>query len=66
MKMHMIQAFFAASGAGGWFSAPAVAQTPDTVEAHIAAAKAAAGDRHSHIFKSLCLRPAKPVRRTHG
>jgi len=58
MKKHMIRTFFAAGVAGGMFSAPAVAQTADTVEAHVAAAKAAAGDRHSYIFNSLCIRPA--------
>jgi hypothetical protein len=58
MKMHMIRTFFAAGLAGGVFNAAAVAQTADTVEAHVAAAKAAAGDRHDYIFDSLCMRPS--------
>ncbi len=58
MKMHMIRTFFAAGLAGGVFNAVAVAQTADTVEAHVAAAKAAAGDHHDYIFNSLCVRPS--------
>ena len=58
MKMHMIRMFFAAGLAGGVFNAAAVAQTADTDEAHVAAAKAAAGDRHDYIFDSLCVRPS--------
>ena len=54
--MHMIRTFFAAGLAGGVFNAPAIVQTADTVEAHVAAAKAAAGDRHDYIFNSLCVR----------
>jgi metallo-beta-lactamase class B len=34
------------------------AQTPDTVEAHVAAAKAAAGTAHAGLFDRLCTAPA--------
>ena len=40
------------------FNAPAIGQTADTVEAHIAAAKAAAGEYHSSIFDGLCMSPS--------
>jgi len=39
-------------------SAPASGQTAGTVEAHIAAAKAAAGNDHPNIFNSLCMSPS--------
>ena len=37
------------------FNAPAIGQTADTVEAHIAAARAAAGEHHPGIFDGLCM-----------
>jgi metallo-beta-lactamase class B len=58
MKTHLIRMLVATSLAGVLLNAPAVAQTADTVEAHIAAAKAAAGEQHAYIFNSLCIRPA--------
>jgi metallo-beta-lactamase class B len=58
MRTHMIRMLVVAGLAGGISSAPAVAQTPDTAEAHIAAAKAAAGENHPYIFNSLCVTPA--------
>jgi metallo-beta-lactamase class B len=59
MKTHMIGALAAAGLVGGFLYAPAVAQTADTVEAHIAAAKAAGGEQHPYIFNSLCMKPAE-------
>jgi metallo-beta-lactamase class B len=41
--------------AAALFNAPAIGQTADTVEAHIAAAKAAAGEYHPGIFDGLCM-----------
>ena len=58
MKTHTIGTLVAAGLVGGLFNAPATAQTADTVVAHIAAAKAAAGEHHPYIFESLCMRPA--------
>src|SRR5262249_52092965 len=58
MKKHMIRTFFAAGVAGGMFSAPAVAPTADPRAAPAAAPRPPAGDRHSYIFDSLCIRPA--------
>jgi metallo-beta-lactamase class B len=40
------------------FNAPAIGQTADTVEAHIAAARAAAGEHHPGIFDGLCMSPS--------
>src|ERR1700730_5404183 len=58
MKIYVIGTLVAAGLAGGLFNSPAVAQTADTIEAHIAAAKVAAGEQHPYIFDSLCMRPA--------
>jgi metallo-beta-lactamase class B len=58
MKMHSIGALAAAGLVTALFQAPVIAQTADTVEAHIAAAKAAAGEHHAYIFNSLCMKPA--------
>ena len=58
MKTHTIGTLVAAGLVGGWLNAPAAAQTADTAEAHIAAAKAAAGEHHPYIFDSLCMKPA--------
>ena len=44
--------------AAALFNAPAIGQTADTVEAHIAAAKAAAGEHHPGIFDGLCMSPS--------
>jgi metallo-beta-lactamase class B len=40
------------------FKAPASSQTAGTVEAHIAVAKAAAGEHHPYLFNSLCMSPS--------
>jgi metallo-beta-lactamase class B len=58
MKIYVIGTLVAAGLAGGFFNAPAAAQTADTIEAHIAAAKAAAGEQHAYILNGLCMRPA--------
>jgi metallo-beta-lactamase class B len=58
MRMYTIATLVAAGLVGGLSNAPAIAQTADTVEAHIAAAKAAAGEHHPYIFDSLCMKPA--------
>ena len=58
MKIYVIGTLAAAGLAGGFFNAPAAAQTADTIEAHIAAAKAAAGEQHAYILNGLCMRPA--------
>jgi metallo-beta-lactamase class B len=39
-------------------NAPASSQTAGTVEAHIAAAKAAAGEHHPYLFNGLCMSPS--------
>ena len=39
-------------------SAAAVAQDKESAEAHVAAAKVAAGESHGHIFHNLCIAPA--------
>jgi metallo-beta-lactamase class B len=39
-------------------NAPAVGQGTDPIDAHIAAAKAAAGGQHTNLFNSLCAAPA--------
>jgi metallo-beta-lactamase class B len=44
--------------AAALFNAPAIGQTADTVEAHIAAARAAAGEYHPSIFDGLCMSPS--------
>ena len=44
--------------AAALLNAPASSQPAGTVEAHIAAAKAAAGDHHPNIFNSLCMSPS--------
>src|ERR1700674_2147653 len=44
--------------AAALFNAPAIGQTADTVEAHIAAAQAAAGEYHPSIFNGLCMSPS--------
>jgi metallo-beta-lactamase class B len=58
MKMHSLGTLVVAGLAAGLLNAPAAAQTADTIEGHIAAAKAAAGEHHPYIFDSLCMRPA--------
>ena len=59
MKTHTVGTFVAAGLIGGLFNAPATAQTADTIEAHIAAAKTAAGEHHPYIFNSLCRGPRR-------
>ena len=44
--------------AAALFNAPAIGQTADTVEAHIAAARVAAGEYHPSIFDGLCMSPS--------
>jgi metallo-beta-lactamase class B len=44
--------------AAGLLNAPASGQTAGAIEAHIAAAKAAAGDHHPYLFNSLCMSPS--------
>ena len=61
MKMHMIRTFFAVGLAGGVFNALAVAQTTNTIEAHVAAANAAAGDHHRSI-RASGFKPTSPPR----
>ena len=56
MKLHAIGTL--AGLAAALFNAPAIGQTADTVEAHIAAAKAAAGEYHPSIFNGLCMSPS--------
>ncbi len=58
MENHGIRMLAVAAVAGGLFSTAAVAQTADTAEAHVTAAKAAAGDQHTYTFESLCVRPS--------
>jgi metallo-beta-lactamase class B len=58
MKRYVLATLGLIAGIGSFGVAPAIAQTADTVEAHVAAAKAAAGDRHTFIFQSLCVTPA--------
>ena len=58
MTLHAIARLAAAGFAAALLGAPAMGQTADTVEAHIAAAKAAAGENHPSIFNSLCMSPA--------
>src|SRR5712691_7735951 len=49
----------AASGLGfGLLTAKALAQSANSVDAHVAAAKAAAGTEHAEVFNSLCTAPA--------
>src|SRR5262249_34581911 len=58
MKSYAIGSLAAASLVAGLLGGqPAIGQSPDTVEGHIAAAKAAAGTDHVALFESLC-RPA--------
>jgi len=58
VKMHMIRTFFAAGLGGGAFQRPAVSHRRPIRSRHVAAAKAAAVDRHDYIFNSLCVRPS--------
>jgi metallo-beta-lactamase class B len=58
MKRYVLATLGLIAGIGPFGAVPSIAQTADTVEAHIAAAKAAAGDRHTFIFQSLCVTPA--------
>src|SRR2546423_4381406 len=49
----------AASGLGfGLLTAKALAQSANSVDAHVAAAKAAAGTEHTEVFNSVCTAPA--------
>jgi metallo-beta-lactamase class B len=57
MKRYAI-ATVAAGLSATMLNVPAIAQGADPVEAHIAAAKAAAGDQHTNIFNSLCAAPS--------
>lgn len=57
MKRHVIAAGVAGLAAA-MLSAPAISQGADPVDAHLAAAKAAAGDQHAYLFHSLCAAPA--------
>jgi hypothetical protein len=48
-------AFAAALGiAAGFIGADPIAQSADTPDAHVATAKAAAGQIHAELFTSLC------------
>jgi metallo-beta-lactamase class B len=57
MKLQAIGTLAGLVGAA-LLNAPASGQTAGTIEAHIAAAKAAAGDRHPYLFNSLCMSPS--------
>src|SRR5215470_12610105 len=57
MKAHTIGSVTAAGFAAALFGAQAIAQLTGTVDSHVAAAKAAAGNDHVALFNSLC-RPA--------
>jgi len=52
----------AASGLGFWLltTSPLAQSANNTVDAHVAAAKAAAGTEHTEVFNSLCTAPAPP------
>ena len=55
MKYYAIGSLAAAGLVAGLFGSQAIGQsTPDTAEAHIAAAKAAAGHDHMALFNSVC------------
>jgi metallo-beta-lactamase class B len=54
MRAHAIGSVAAAGLAAALFGAQAIAQSPGTVESHVAAAKVAAGTEHVAIFDSLC------------
>jgi metallo-beta-lactamase class B len=58
MKRYFLATLGLIAGIGAFGAAPAIAQPADIAEAHIAAAKAAAGDRHTFLFQSLCVTPA--------
>jgi len=58
MKLRAVGTLAAAGLVASLVSAAAVAQASETVDAHVAAAKAAAGEDHGYIFNSLCVAPA--------
>ncbi len=58
MKSRAVGTLAAAGLAASLVSAAAVAQPVDTADAHVAAAKVAAGEDHGYIFNSLCVAPA--------
>ena len=58
MTLYQIATLTVAGLAAMLPDAAALGQTADTVEAHIAAAKAAGGEQHPAIFNSLCMAPA--------
>ncbi len=58
MTLYQIATLTVAGLAAMLPDAAALGQTADTVEAHIAAAKAAGAEQHPAIFNSLCMAPA--------
>src|SRR5215470_16515491 len=47
-----------AAGVGAWLAtAHAAGQSGDSVDAHVAAARAAAGTEHTAVFNNLCAAP---------
>jgi metallo-beta-lactamase class B len=57
LRMFLLTAVGVVAGVSG-----AIAQSaPDTVQSHVAAAKAAAGQDHLGLFDSLCAEPAPPA-----
>jgi metallo-beta-lactamase class B len=58
VKSHGMGTLVAAGIFAALCNAPSLAQTSDTPEAHIAAARAAAGEYHPYLFKSLCMMPS--------
>jgi metallo-beta-lactamase class B len=57
MKRHALAAVAACVSVTA-LGAPAIAQDGDPAAAHIAAARAAAGDQHAYLFNSLCAAPS--------
>ena len=59
MKSYAFRSLAAAGLVAGLFGTQAIGQqTTGTVEAHLAAAKAAAGEDHQRLYNSLCVSPS--------
>ena len=61
MRRHSAMCWVTLGIAAGLSVATAGSQTaPDTVEAHVAAAKAAAGQHHTGLFNAVCAAATQP------
>jgi metallo-beta-lactamase class B len=59
MKRYALALLATAGLAAGFLASQAVGQpTSNTIEAHMAAAKAAAGEEHARLYNSLCVSPS--------